>query len=65
MPCHKQNSLRAKGDLSEATAALREAIRLKPDFVAGVHHNLGLVLFAQEKLGDAISAYREAIRLRR
>jgi tetratricopeptide (TPR) repeat protein len=49
--------------LDAAVAALREQIRLNPDF-AGAHYNLGVPLAIQGKLDDAIAAYREAIRLK-
>ncbi|MHB8503664.1 MAG: tetratricopeptide repeat protein, partial [Candidatus Acidiferrales bacterium] len=45
-----------KGDLQLAADALREAIRLQPDF-AGAHTNLGAVL---RQLGDAEGAAAES-----
>ena len=53
----------ARGSLTEAIAAFREAIRLKPD-LASAHYNLGNALRVQGKLDEAIAAYREAIRLK-
>ena len=44
-------------------AALREAIRLKPDY-APAHLSLGVALATKGRLDEAIAAYREAIRLR-
>ena len=49
--------------LDEAVAALREAIRLKPDDAMPTR-NLGLALKSQGKLDEAVAAYREAIRLK-
>jgi serine/threonine-protein kinase len=49
--------------LDRAVAALREAIRLRPDF-PGAQNNLGLALRASGDLPGAVAAYREAIRLR-
>ncbi len=49
--------------LARAVAALREAIRLKPDD-APAHFNLGLILFESGDVRGAIAACREAIRLR-
>jgi tetratricopeptide (TPR) repeat protein len=49
--------------LEKAGAALREAIRLKPDD-AGAHNNLGNALNNQGKLPEAIAEYRAAIRIR-
>jgi Flp pilus assembly protein TadD len=48
--------LKQKGDLKEAAAALREAIRMQPDF-AGAHANLAAVL---RQLGDAEGAAAES-----
>ena len=48
--------LKQKGDLQPAADALREAIRLQPDF-AGAHTNLGAVL---RQLGDADGAATES-----
>ena len=66
-------SLDRSGRPKEAIAALREAIRLKPDYAAA-HHGLGnvlgrnprfdMVLGRNPRLGEAIAAIREAIRLR-
>ncbi len=64
------NLLKTRGDragadaaLDKAVAALREAIRLKPEF-AYAHANLGVALMRQGKLDEAIAEDREAIRLR-
>ena len=48
--------------LDAAVAAVREAIRLKPDD-AVAHSQPRHALKAQGKLDEAIAAYREAIRL--
>jgi tetratricopeptide (TPR) repeat protein len=57
------NALRDQGKVSEAIAAYREAIRLKPDF-ALAHTNLGNALRDQGKVSEAMAAHREAIRLK-
>jgi tetratricopeptide (TPR) repeat protein len=49
--------------LGRAAEALREAIRLKPDF-AQAHTNLGAVLREAGDLPGAVAAHREAIRLK-
>ena len=56
-------ALQEKGELNEAIAAYREAIRLKQDN-AEAHNNLGLALAAQRKWNEAIEEYREAIRIK-
>ena len=61
--CRLGNALIRKGKLDEASAAYREAIRLKPDDAEG-HYGLGNALKGQGKLDDAIAEYREAIRLK-
>jgi Flp pilus assembly protein TadD len=48
--------LKQKGDLQQAADALREAIRLQPDF-AGAHTNLGAVL---RQMGDTEGAAAES-----
>ena len=53
----------AKAALEKAVEALREAIRLKPDFVQA-HNNLGIALCGQGKKAEAIAELREAIRLK-
>ena len=57
------NALIRQGKLDEASAAYREAIRLKPDDAEG-HYGLGNALKGQGKLDEAIAEYREAIRLK-
>ena len=57
------NALIRKDKLDEASAAYREAIRLKPDDAEG-HYGLGNALKGQGKLDEAIAEYREAIRLK-
>ncbi len=51
-----------RGQLDEAIAEYREALRIKPD-LAGARHSLGLAYFAQGKLDEAIVEYQEALRL--
>ena len=58
------DALRTKGQLNEAIAELREAIRLKKDY-ANAHYNLGVALFDKGQLDDAIAEFREAIRLKK
>ena len=53
----------SKGQLDEAIAGYREAIRLEPDY-AEAHYNLGIALQDKGQLDEAIAAYREAIRLK-
>ena len=51
-----------KGQLDEAIAALREALRIKPD-IAEAHNNLGNILRDRGLLDDAVAALRQSIRL--
>ena len=51
-----------QGDFDKATAALRDAIRAKPDY-AEAHYTLGTVLKQQNKVPEAAASMREAIRL--
>ena len=50
------------GNPKEAEAAQRRAIALNADF-AGAHHNLGVALRAQGKLGESVKAIRRSQRL--
>ena len=52
------------GEVDEAIAEYREAIRLKPDD-AEAHCNLGVALLGQGKVDEAIAAHRAALRLNR
>jgi tetratricopeptide (TPR) repeat protein len=52
-----------QGKLTEAEAAHRKAITLKPDYVDS-HANLGRVLTLRGKQKEAIACLREAIRLK-
>ena len=52
-----------QGNLEEATALFREAVRLKPDF-AEAHNNLGLALQEQGQLAAAVAQYQQALRLK-
>lgn len=52
----------AKGQVEEALAEFREALRLNPADADG-RYNLGLVAFQQGKPDEAIAQYREAQRL--
>jgi tetratricopeptide (TPR) repeat protein len=56
-------ALDAKGQLDEAIAEYREAIRLRPEYPLA-HYNLGNALRDQGKHTEAEAEYREAIRLR-
>ncbi|HEY7308960.1 MAG TPA: tetratricopeptide repeat protein, partial [Gemmataceae bacterium] len=57
-------TLHEKGQLDEAIAEYREAIRLNKDY-AEAHNNLGLALTDKGQLDEAIVAFREAIRLKK
>ncbi len=57
------NIYRSLGRLDEAARALREALRIKPDF-AEAHSNLGIVLQLGAHLSEAYEAYQRALRLR-
>ncbi|MDP2391342.1 MAG: tetratricopeptide repeat protein, partial [Acidobacteriota bacterium] len=50
------------GRLDDATAAFRAALARRPDY-ALAHNNLGQVLLAQGKTGDALKHLQEAVRL--
>ena len=52
-----------QGELDDAVAAYREAIRLKSDY-AEAYFNLSTVLQEQERFDEAKEAYAEAIRLK-
>jgi tetratricopeptide (TPR) repeat protein len=54
--------LTIQGELAEAEAAFKEAIRLNPA-LHQAHTNLGVVLRAQGRLVEAVVAYKQAIRL--
>ena len=51
------------GQLDEAIASYRQAVRLKPD-LAKAYAGLGIALQAKGQLDDAIAAYRQAIGLK-
>jgi tetratricopeptide (TPR) repeat protein len=55
--------MKAKGNLDDAIAADRAAIRLRPD-LALAHYNLGTVLILQEKIEEAVAEFRRAIELK-
>jgi tetratricopeptide (TPR) repeat protein len=57
------NALTANGQLEEAIAEYREALRLKSDFETA-HNNLGITLHDQGKFDEAIAEFREALRLK-
>jgi tetratricopeptide (TPR) repeat protein len=57
-------ALAAKGQLDEAIAEYREAIRLTKDNPEA-HYNLGNALRTKGQLDEAIAEYREAIRLKK
>lgn len=52
--------LRSGGDLAEAEALLREALRYDPDFGPG-HYQLGVLLEQAGRLDDAVQALRRAV----
>ena len=56
-------ALAKQGNLEEATALFREAVRLWPDF-AEAHNNLGLALREQGQLAAAVAQYQQALRLK-
>jgi tetratricopeptide (TPR) repeat protein len=56
------NALRDKGQLDEAIAAWRQALRIKKDY-AEAHDSLGLALQKKGQLDQAIAAHREALRI--
>jgi tetratricopeptide (TPR) repeat protein len=56
------SALQDKGQLEEAIADYREALRLKPDY-AIAHSNLGSALHHKGQLDEAIAELREALRL--
>jgi tetratricopeptide (TPR) repeat protein len=61
-----QNNLGAalfsQGQVDQAMAHYREALRLQPD-CAGAHNNLGVALAKQGQVDQAMAHYREALRL--
>lgn len=57
------NIYRSLGRLEEAARALREALRIQPDF-ADAHSNLAIVLQLDGHLDKAYAAYQRALRLR-
>ena len=59
---NRGDALYHEGKHEEAIAEFREAIRLRPDYVAA-HAILGAVLKDQGKLDEAIAQFREAIRI--
>jgi protein O-GlcNAc transferase len=61
--CNLGAALKELGNLDEAVAAYRQAIRLKPD-LADAHSNLGVALYEQGKLDEAVVGYLQAIRIK-
>jgi tetratricopeptide (TPR) repeat protein len=55
-------ALESEGKLTEAEIALREAIRLKPDWYS-YHTRLGWLLARQERLPEAVAAFKEILRV--
>ena len=51
------------GAFAPATAALREAVRLRPDY-AEAHNNLGIALASQGLIGEAVGHWKEALRIK-
>jgi tetratricopeptide (TPR) repeat protein len=56
-------SLYYKGQLDDAIAGCREALRLKKDYVYA-YNNLGCALKAKGRLDDAIAEWKKAIRIK-
>ena len=56
-------TLKSAGQLEQAAAAYREALRLKPDY-AEAHNNLGIALGAQGEIESAIEAYQHALSIK-
>jgi tetratricopeptide (TPR) repeat protein len=56
-------ALKGKGQLDEAIAEYREALRLQKDYPTA-HRNLGNALSDKGRLDEAIAEYREALRLK-
>ncbi|MGD0651135.1 MAG: tetratricopeptide repeat protein [Verrucomicrobiia bacterium] len=54
-------ALLERGKVDEASAHLREAVRLKPGYGAA-HDDLGAALAKQDRLAEAIAEFREALR---
>ena len=50
------------GDLDGASAALQEALRIRPE--ADVYSNLGTILYFRGRYGEAAEAYRRAVELK-
>ncbi|MBI3839525.1 MAG: tetratricopeptide repeat protein [Planctomycetia bacterium] len=50
------------GNLDEAIASLKEAVRLRPDYAAA-HNCLGIVWAKEGKLDEALASFQEACRL--
>lgn len=57
------DTLRARGNLTEAIDAYQRSLQLHPG-AAKTHHGLGLALAAQGQRGPAVAHLREAVRLR-
>ena len=57
------SALQGRGNLDEAIAAYREALRLNPDY-AMAHYNLGNALRVLRRPNEAIDACRAAVRLK-
>ncbi|HEX4638591.1 MAG TPA: tetratricopeptide repeat protein [Chthoniobacterales bacterium] len=57
------NALARQGRLAQATAHLREAVQLRPDYPDG-HYNLGTALFQQGDLDGAIAEWRTMLSMR-
>jgi serine/threonine-protein kinase len=58
------NALHVNGQLDEAIAEYREAIRLKKDYPEA-HSNLGSGLYEKGRLDEAEAEFREALRLKK
>jgi tetratricopeptide (TPR) repeat protein len=56
-------ALHRQGGLNEAIAHYRQALRIRPEYVAA-HLNLGVALEAQGRLDEAVQHYTETLRIR-
>jgi serine/threonine-protein kinase len=56
------NALKNLGQLDEAIAMYRKAIKINPNYVTALE-NLGISLFLQDKYDEALVSYKDALRL--
>jgi serine/threonine protein kinase/Flp pilus assembly protein TadD len=57
-------ALKEEGQLDEAIAEYREALRLKKD-LPEAHHNLGYALHSKGLLDEAVAEFREVVRIKK